>query len=95
MRITESQIRKIIRNEVHKGKHVNEAGSPMNALDRLNAAFHEFMDAGGNIDELVENALGFAEDWENSQGDPDSMSIETQGMPSRGYGRYGTIADND
>jgi len=65
MRITESQVRKIIRNEIRKGKRVNEAGSPMNALDRLNAAFHEFMDAGGTTEDLLENAQGFVEDWES------------------------------
>jgi len=36
----------------------------MAALDRLNAAFNEFMDAGGTTEDLLDNAQGFVDDWE-------------------------------
>lgn len=37
------------------------------------------------------------DDDDLDDGDPDSMEIDTfgSGSPRRGYGRYGTIADND
>ena len=68
MRITESQIRNIIRKEIRNGMKVNESAS-VGALDALNAAFNAFMDAGGTVEELVDNAAGFAEDWGSSQSD--------------------------
>lgn len=61
MKLTESQIRKIVRNEVRKGKTLKE-GVSMGALDALNAAFYAFTDAGGTVDELLDHAQGFADD---------------------------------
>lgn len=66
MRLTESQIRKIVRNEVRKGKVLKE-GASISALDALNAAFNAFMDAGGTVDELLDNAQGFADDWSHGE----------------------------
>lgn len=62
MRLTESQIKKIIQNEVSKKKKLKE-GASMSALDALNAAFNAFMDAGGSTDELLDNVQGFIDDW--------------------------------
>lgn len=57
-------IRKFVVNEVRKVKALNESAS-ITALERLNAAFNEFMDAGGTLDELISNAEGFVYDWES------------------------------
>ena len=77
MRLTESQIRKIVRNEVRKGKSLKE-GASMGALDALNSALMAFMDAGGSTDELLDNAQGFIDDW--THGD-EAERFDDQGGP--------------
>lgn len=57
-----SDIRKIVLQEVLKGRRLKE-GASMRALDALNAAFMAFMDAGGSTDELLDNVNGFIDDW--------------------------------
>ena len=66
MRISESQIKKIVQ-DVKKLHEVNQP-SPIQALERLNAAFTRFMDDGGNTEDLLDNAQGFIEDWESGRG---------------------------
>lgn len=57
-----SDIRKIVLQEVRKGKRLKE-GASMSALDALNSALMAFMDAGGSTDELLDNVQGFIDDW--------------------------------
>lgn len=57
-----SDIRKIVLQEVLKGRRLKE-GASMGALDALNSALMAFMDAGGSTDELLDNVQGFIDDW--------------------------------
>ena len=66
MRLTESQIRKIVRNEVRKGKTLNEHVDGT-VLSAVNDAFMAFMNAGGSIDELQDQLDWFIDDWKHGE----------------------------